>query len=159
MNVRVGEVVVKGRGIFVIERVMPGETVVCGRANAEVDGPTRMSVALGWDRHVELDAPATLLNHDCEPNLGVRENAFSAYDFVALREITAGEEATFDYAMTEYELAAPLSCTCGAVDCTGTIRPWRERDQTWRELAAPCCAAYLRAALREREPLTAKLSR
>jgi len=159
VNVRVGEVVVKGRGIFVIERVMPGETVVCGRAIAEVDGPTRMSVALGWDRHVEMDAPATLLNHDCEPNLGVRENAFSAYDFIALREIAAGEEVTFDYAMTEYELAVPLSCACGAVDCAGTIRPWRERDEAWRELAAPYCAQYLRDALREREPLSAKIAR
>ena len=159
MNVRVGEVAGKGRGVFMMRRVMPGETVVCGRAIAEVDGPTRMSVALGWDRHVEMDAPATLLNHHCEPNLGVRENAFSAYDFVALREIAAGEEVTFDYAMTEYELAAPLSCVCGAVDCAGTIRPWRERDQAWREVSAPYCAAYLRAARREREPLSAKITR
>jgi hypothetical protein len=151
VNVRVGKVAGKGRGVFAVRRFTPGETVVSGRAISEVDGPTRMSVALAWDRHVEMDDPATLLNHDCEPNLGVRENALSAYDFLALREIAAGEELTFDYAMTEYELAEPLSCLCGAVDCTGTIRPWRERDQAWRELAAPHCAGYLRAALVEDE--------
>lgn len=159
MNVRVAEAAGKGRGVFVVPRVMAGETVVCGRAIAEVDGPTRMSVALGWDRHVEMDAPATLLNHGCKPNLGVRENAFSAYDFIALREIAAGEEVTFDYAMTEYELAKPLRCACGAADCAGTIRPWRERDQAWRELAAPYCAAYLRAALAEHELLSARVAR
>jgi len=157
--VRVGEVPGKGRGVFVVRRVMPGETVVRGRAIAEVDGPTRMSVALGWDRHVEMDAPATLLNHHCEPNLGVRENALSAYDFVALREIAAGEEVTFDYAMTEYELETSLICVCGALDCAGTIRPWRERDQAWRELAAPHCAAYLRAAVGECEPRSVKMAR
>jgi uncharacterized protein len=157
VGVWIGEVAGKGRGIFAARRFTPGETVISSRAIAEVDGPTRMSVALGWDRHVEMDEPATLLNHDCEPNLGVRENALSAYDFVALREISAGEELTFDYAMTEYELATPLSCRCGGVQCAGTIRPWRERDQAWRELAAPHCAGYLRAALAECEPLPAKV--
>jgi hypothetical protein len=75
----------------------------------------------------------------------VRENPWCAYDFVALRDIVAGEELAFGYAMTEHELVASLSCFCGSVACVGEIRAWTDRDQVWREENARWVARYLRA--------------
>jgi uncharacterized protein len=103
-----------------------------------------MSVQLDCERHVEMDVPATLLNHSCTPNLGVRENRWCAYDFVALRDIPVGEEFAFDYAMTEHSLVAPLPCYCGSAGCEGTIRPWKDRDEDWREQNAAWVARHLR---------------
>jgi hypothetical protein len=102
-----------------------------------------MSVQLDWQRHVEMDVPAVLLNHSCAPDLGVRENQWCAYDFIAVRSIPAGEELAFDYAMTGHALVAPLSCLCGSAACQGEIRSWSGRGQAWREQNAMWVAEYL----------------
>ncbi|MBV9607376.1 MAG: SET domain-containing protein [Solirubrobacterales bacterium] len=145
-DVEVAEAGPKGLGVFAARRFVRGETAVVGRAIAYPPQRTRMSVQMHWDRHVEMDAPATLLNHSCEPNLGVRENRWSAFDFIALRDIFAGEELAFDYAMTEHALVARLSCRCGSLACGGEIRPWGERDQAWRDQNAAWVAHYLRTS-------------
>jgi uncharacterized protein len=146
VDVEVAAAGAKGHGVFALREFVRGETVIVGRAIDHPHERTRMSVQVDWGRHVEMDAPATLLNHSCAPNLGVRENKWCAYDFVARRDILAGEELAFDYAMTEHSLVAPLSCCCGSADCQGEIRPWRERDEEWRQQNAKWLAPYLRAA-------------
>ncbi len=145
-DVEVSAAGAKGLGVFGARKFSRGETVVVGRAIECPPERTRMSVQVDWERHVEMDVPATLLNHSCEPNLGVRENRWSAFDFVALRDISAGEELAFDYAMTEHELVASLSCCCGSLACVGEIRPWRHRDQEWRAEHAAWVARYLRVS-------------
>lgn len=136
----------QGRGVFAVREFVRGETVIVGKAIKYPAERTRMSVQLDWERHVEMDVPATLFNHSCAPNLGVRENLWCAYDFVALRGIGAGEELAFDYAMTEHVLVAPLSCFCRNAACQGEIRPWSGRSEAWREQNAMWVAAYLRVA-------------
>jgi hypothetical protein len=146
VDVEIGTAGAKGCGVFAARKFVRGETVIVGRAIEYPLERTRMSVQVDWERHVEMDAPATLLNHSCAPNLGVRENQWCAYDFLALRDIFAGEELAFDYAMTEHELVASLSCCCGTLACVGEIRPWSDRDQEWRERNAMWVARYLRVS-------------
>jgi hypothetical protein len=150
VNVEVAAAGAKGLGVFAAREFVRDETVIVGRAIEYPAKRTRMSVQLDWGRHVEMDAPATLLNHSCAPNLGVRENRSCAYDFVALRDILAGEELAFDYAMTEHSLVASLSCCCGGTACRGQVRPWCERDDTWREQNATWIARYLQVATARR---------
>lgn len=146
MDVEVAAAGAKGHGVYALREFVRGETVIVGRAIDHPPGRTRMSVQVDLGRHVEMNAPATLLNHSCEPNLGVRENEWCAYDFVALRDIPAGEELVFDYAMTEHSLVAPLSCCCGSANCQGEIRPWSDRGDEWCEQNAKWLAPYLRVA-------------
>jgi hypothetical protein len=61
------------------------------------------------------------VNHSCEPTCGIR----GQIALVAMRDIKAGEEITYDYAMTdvadgdpEWE---PMACSCGARNCRKTI--------------------------------------
>jgi hypothetical protein len=143
VDVEVATAGVKGLGVFAAREFVRGETVIVGRAIASPAGRTRMSVQRDWERHVEMDVPATLLNHSCTPNLGVRENGWGAYDFVAVRDIFTGEELAFDYAMTEHALLAPLPCCCRTAACRGEIRPWSDRDQEWRDRHAMWVARYL----------------
>jgi hypothetical protein len=146
VDVDVAAAGVKGRGVFAARDFLHGETVIVGRAVEYPGTRTRMSVQLDWELHVEMDAPATFLNHSCSPNLGVRENEYCAYDFVALRDILTGEELAFDYAMTEHSLVTPLRCDCRSSDCNGEIRSWSGRDEQWHRRNAKWIAPYLHLA-------------
>ena len=47
-----------------------------------------------------MTLPARYLNHSCGPNIGVRGvNKNGSYDFVALRDIDAGEVSLCTHAM------------------------------------------------------------
>src|SRR5262249_36947142 len=65
------------------------------------------------------------LNHSCEPNLGLQGQVV----YVALREIAADEELTFDYAMNDDE-PDEMNCRCGSRLCRGTItgRDWQKPE-------------------------------
>jgi hypothetical protein len=62
----------------------------------------------------------SFLNHACEPNA-----AFRGLTLVATRAIRQGEEITFHYATTEYDMAEPFRCRCGSPLCLGEIRGFR----------------------------------
>jgi hypothetical protein len=66
-------------------------------------------------------------NHSCDPNAGFSGQVF----LVALRDIRAGEEITFDYAMTVSEsvgsdMVFSMDCSCGSPRCRKTIT-----EQDW----------------------------
>ncbi|MFA6331843.1 MAG: SET domain-containing protein [Methanoregula sp.] len=66
-------------------------------------------------------------NHSCDPNSGFKGQVF----LVAMRDICAGEEITFDYAMTVSEsegstMVFSLKCACGSPHCRRTIT-----EQDW----------------------------
>jgi hypothetical protein len=122
----------KGFGVFAGRDLLVGETVVVARSLQVAPGRGVHTIQVDFDTHVEIDEPARLLNHSCDPNTGVRDNALGAYDFIALRAIACGDEITFDYAMTEYDAITMPSCMCGAARCRGEIRGFRSlpaRDQ------------------------------
>ena len=113
----------KGQGVFAQKPLALGETVVVGRPIEVLATRTDYSFQVDIDKHVQLDKPARIINHSCEPNLGVRNNKFGGYDFVALRKIKKGEELTWDYCMTEFvSIAVEGQCLCSSNLCRGTIR-------------------------------------
>lgn len=63
---------------------------------------------------------ADAANHSCDPNLW-----WSGDELVALREIAAGEELTYDYATDGpagvLGPGALLRCNCGSMRCRGLI--------------------------------------
>ena len=89
----------------------------------------KYSIQLSRNKHLDfppvrkpnddLDYAWQYLNHSCDPNgyLNAAE-----YCFRALRNISKGEEITFNYLATEYELASPFRCGCRSVNCFGLIR-------------------------------------
>ena len=75
---------------------------------------------------------ADLINHSCEPNLGLR----GQITLVALRDIEVGEEVCFDYAMTDCTPYDEFECHCGSPNCRGTVRgsDW-QRPELWAKYA------------------------
>jgi hypothetical protein len=101
----------KGFAVVTCQTIPAGERVAVGRSIATTPERTMTSFQVDWERHVELNAPACLLNHSCEPNTGVVDNRHGGYDFLALRHIAAGEEITWDYDTTN-TTASPCHAAC-----------------------------------------------
>ncbi len=76
------------------------------------------------DEETDLDGnvewnPARFLNHSCAPNCEA-ELIDGKIWIVALRDIRAGEEVTFDYGYDLEDYRAH-PCACGAPECVGYI--------------------------------------
>ncbi|MDE7114433.1 MAG: SET domain-containing protein-lysine N-methyltransferase, partial [Acetatifactor sp.] len=56
------------------------------------------------------------INHSCSPNCGLR----GEITFVAMRDINADEEITFDYAFLDNE-DYQFQCSCGSLNCRKVI--------------------------------------
>lgn len=76
------------------------------------------------DDNCDLDGnvswnPARYLNHSCAPNCEAQLDAGRIW-ILALRDIGAGEELTFNYGY-DLEDYREHPCSCGAVECVGFI--------------------------------------
>lgn len=132
--------------MFSARRWHTGELVISARVTALSPQRTTHSFQTATDTHREFDEPARLLNHSCDPNLGIRDNAFGAFDFLALRPIAAGEELTWDYATSEYHSIAVPECHCGATTCRRTITGYEHLTAAER-FRLTHIAGYLTAVL------------
>jgi hypothetical protein len=70
--------------------------------------------------------PPDFINHSCDPNCAIRV-APPEITIVALRDIGAGEELTYDYSATMYNDTWEMKCNCGTPNCRGIIREQRGR--------------------------------
>jgi uncharacterized protein len=61
---------------------------------------------------------AAFVNHSCEPNCETDQIKGKMW-IIALRDIAAGEELTYDYNLFDGEDDAP--CLCGAQRCRGSL--------------------------------------
>lgn len=129
---------IEGTGLFATAPIAAGETVVVKggyiMTKAQRDkvgetlGPSEIQITddlfIGPVQPSEREGAMMHLNHSCDPNLGL--NGQIAY--VAMRAIAAGEELTFDYAMTDNEEDLEMRCNCGAKDCRTIItgKDWKD---------------------------------
>ncbi|WP_392531005.1 SET domain-containing protein [Nostoc sp. C117] len=134
----------KGRGVFASKKFAQGETVVVGIAIEAVPERTSHSVQMDFNLHINLDEPAIVINHSCEPNTGIRNNQFGGYDFVALGDIEVGEELSWDYETTEYESISVSRCLCGSLSCRGKTLGFKFREQMLRDTYGEYIADYLK---------------
>ena len=75
---------------------------------------------LGVDRCIRLPRRYLCFNHSCEPNAIFARDR----DLLALVDIAAGEEITYDYstnASSRHGYRMKFRCACGAPSCRGTI--------------------------------------
>ncbi|MHC5609556.1 MAG: SET domain-containing protein-lysine N-methyltransferase [Nostoc sp.] len=138
------EITGKGRGVFANRNFREGEKVVIGHRVQSLPERTNHSFQIDIDLHIELDEPGRLINHSCNPNTGIRNNEFGAYDFVALIDINEGSEITWDYETTEYISIAIPECCCGASNCRIKTLGFKFRSTQLREKYGIFIADYLK---------------
>ncbi|XP_065680280.1 uncharacterized protein LOC105843597 [Hydra vulgaris] len=94
-----------------------------------------------WEE-LKLECICTLFNHSCQPNSALVENDH----FVALRDIAAGEELTYDYQTleTEASLDVGLNCKCGSDNCRGVLLYDLYRNDKWQSMFYDYCSPYVK---------------
>jgi hypothetical protein len=79
--------------------------------------PSYRSVQTGIHTHIEGSFLA-FMNHSCRPSAIVLTQQLAVR---AWRDLRVGEEVTFFYPSTEWEMVRPFKCLCGALDCIGYV--------------------------------------
>jgi SET domain len=82
--------------------------------------PTYLTVQISEHKHIEL-LPECLecTNHSCDPNCFFDTTRM---EFVAIKEISEGEEFNFFYPSAEWDMDQPFDCRCGSDQCLGIIQ-------------------------------------
>lgn len=108
-------------------RLIATEAIGAGREIVPVEGtvrstPSRFSIQIGPRRHMDEMGPVDATNHSCDPNAFVDFSHPERLVLRALRDVSSGEEITIHYCATEFAMAEPFACTCGADSCVGVVR-------------------------------------
>lgn len=124
-----------GRGVFATAPIAAGERVaIFGGDILDIDEilqlpehmrPYTMQIEERFVLAVrggQVAEDTDFFNHSCEPSCGFRGTIF----LVAMRDIAAGEELTFDYAMVVsrtqgHQVTFAMPCRCGTPRCRGEI--------------------------------------
>jgi uncharacterized protein len=79
--------------------------------------PERRQISVQIEDHLflvpEVEGPAEWINHSCMPNAGLSGQIV----LVTLRDVSAGEEICYDYAMSDGSPYDEFECSCGAPTC------------------------------------------
>ncbi|MCJ7432383.1 MAG: SET domain-containing protein-lysine N-methyltransferase [Anaerolineales bacterium] len=107
----------KFRSLITKQAYSKGEVISSILSDNTVNKPTRFTVQISRDEHTHVGKLAAL-NHSCNPNVILdTENL----QMVACRDIAKSEELSFFYPSTEWEMAAPFICLCGASNCIHVV--------------------------------------
>lgn len=153
-----------GHTVVAIEPVAKGELIVVWSGTL-VDGHVLSNLPARVKRHslqVEEDhylvsltdcEPADYVNHSCSPNAGLS----GQIALVAMREIRAGEEVTYDYAMSDGSSYDEFECRCGSVQCRGHVsgEDWK-RPELWQRYQGYFSTYLQRRIARLRRKLASK---
>lgn len=113
-----------GYGVFALEALKKGELVTVWGGEVYTDATLdqvsveRATHGIQVEEGIYLlplreDDPADLFNHSCDPNVGLSGHI----TLIAMRDIQAGEEVCFDYAMSDSSDYDEFECGCGAPTC------------------------------------------
>ncbi|MDX2046116.1 MAG: SET domain-containing methyltransferase [Chitinophagaceae bacterium] len=108
------------KSLFARQAWKAGDIIGSFNAGEVLYEPTYLTVQVDKHKHITLQ-PEFLqyMNHSCSPNAFFDTTTMR---IVALQNIEAGEELTFFYPSTEWDMAQPFTCYCGSSNCLGEIR-------------------------------------
>jgi uncharacterized protein len=143
---------VHGLGAFAMRPLATGERIVeyTGQRITKAESQVRctagnhfiFSLDDEWDLDGDQpDNPARFVNHSCEPNCEAIQRDDRIW-LVALRDIRAGEELSFDYGY-DLENYQDHPCHCGAPGCCGFVVAEQFRDEV-RKLEGATAEAEVR---------------
>jgi hypothetical protein len=89
------------------------------------DTKSYATLQISRTRHVQLNSALLYCNHSCAPSLEF-DTAEMVVRVARDRDLQVGDPLTFWYPSTEWEMAQPFVCTCGAKECKGWISGARD---------------------------------
>jgi len=104
----------------------------------------------------------TFTNHSCAPNaffdMSICTTRAPFPILTALRDIAEGEEITFNYHHTEWDMATPFVCLCGASQCIGQVRGFKHLDADSQKRYQSHLTPFIQRMWAEQEAQCAKLA-
>jgi len=92
--------------------------IICPIPTASLyDKPNQFTVQIGINQHVEVKE-LSALNHACDPSVILDTTRLLVF---AARDLKVGDELTFFYPSTEWEMSSPFICLCGASNCIHVV--------------------------------------
>ena len=149
-------------GIFAISPISAGTVIaVCGSMIYSSDvlehiPQEHMRTALQIEDNLFVQTIADpdhtcFINHSCHPNSGF----LNAVQIVAMQDIPAGQEITYDDAMTNGTSRRRFVCHCNSIDCRGEITgdDWRQKNlqERYRGYFSPYLMRRIAASGRARK--------
>ena len=125
-----------GKAVIANKKFLNGDTIIIfeGRLMHRSELPPFDKIVLPEDdRYLQVSeeyfiGPSgkvdDIFNHSCNPNAGVIIKDKKA-KLVALQDIQAGEEITYDYSPQMYDEDWTMKCTCGASNCRKIIKEFK----------------------------------
>lgn len=129
--------------------VEPGERLCRFRAGITQSFATYLTVQTGVDKHITLQ-PEFLqyINHGCDPNVFFNTTSM---ELVSLKSLRPGDELTFFYPSTEWEMAQPFVCNCGNSNCLQLINGASHLSA--ETLSKYCLTDFIKQQVKQKQPL------
>ena len=129
-RVRIGRSRIHGDGLFATVHIKQGRRILryTGEKIPRAESDRRLAAGnvyiFGLDESYSIDGKtlqntARYMNHSCAPNCQTEQWEDTVW-IVALREIQAGEELTYNYGYA-FTALDKVPCHCGAKQCCGYI--------------------------------------
>jgi Proteins containing SET domain len=121
-----------GKGVFALKKFRKGERILNfrGKIYSNQDKPRGLNaprnhfLQIGIDRFMGPSrGPDNFVNHSCSPNAGIKMNGDEVV-LVAIFELQAGQEITFDYSTTMVQDEWSMACACQSRDCRKKIEEY-----------------------------------
>ncbi len=122
---------------------VPGQVISKFAANRTQSYATYLTIQTGMNTHITLQPDfLQYTNHSCDPNVFFDTTAM---EIIALKPIQPGDELTFFYPATEWEMSQPFVCNCKSSNCLqlingaahldrSTLEKYRLTDFIWQQL-------------------------
>ena len=102
-------------------KIFQPNDIICKYTAASISNiPTYLTLQVALHQHITL-SPEFLqfTNHSCNPNVFFNT---TTYELIALKDICKGDELTFFYPSTEWDMTQAFVCNCAHKDCLQNIR-------------------------------------
>ncbi|MDQ3233123.1 MAG: SET domain-containing protein-lysine N-methyltransferase [Pseudobdellovibrionaceae bacterium] len=130
-----------GLGVFAAQNFVIGDRLAIFEAEF-VEYPTRYTIQVDNRKHLVTEGNlGAFLNHSCDPNARF---VAETLEIIAVKPIKKGEEVTFNYLSSEWEMASPFQCQCGSDDCHGSVQGFRHLSMDQKLQLADLALPYLR---------------
>ena len=108
--------------------IKPGEFISRFFAGITQSYATYLTVQTGVDTHITLQ-PEFLqyINHSCNPNVFFDT---ASLQLICLTALQPGDELTFFYPSTEWDMSQPFVCNCKSKDCLQLINGAAHLDKS-----------------------------
>ena len=132
---------------LITNRDLKKEEVILTFKGEITSTPSKYSIQIGQNEHLDIpdgeignpDYYWIFLNHSCAPNTYIKNK-----QLIALEDIPAATELTFNYNTTEYNMATPFQCNCQKENCQKEIKGFKYLSSDQKENIKTPVAPYLK---------------